>query len=157
MSVDLQKDWIELRLADLDAVLDQLPHDEVVAMGHSLGGASALALGRERDDVVDVVALECITVAGEGEGPYPVPILYFYSDVAKDMLEGPAHTEVALPDGPEDRVVYLPGSGHLGMTDLGRVTPIVTNLLDRGLDTTDSEVTLGAINEEVLAFLDQLQ
>ena len=75
----------------------------------------------------------------------------------KDMLEGPAHTEVALPDGPEDRVVYLPGSGHLGMTDLGRVTPIVTNLLDRGLDTTDSEVTLGAINEEVLAFLDQLQ
>ncbi|WP_172621867.1 hypothetical protein [Lawsonella clevelandensis] len=137
--------------------LDELPHDEVVAMGHSLGGASALALGRERDDVVDVVALECITVAGEGEGPYPVPILYFYSDVAKDMLEGPAHTEVALPDGPEDRVVYLPGSGHLGMTDLGRVTPIVTNLLDRGLDTTDSEVTLGAINEEVLAFLDQLQ
>jgi len=54
-------------------------------------------------------------------------------------------------------VVYLPGSGHLGMTDLGRVTPIVTNLLDRGLDTTDSEVTLGAVNEEVLAFLDQLQ
>lgn len=137
--------------------LDELPHDEVVAMGHSLGGASASALGRERDDVVGVVALERITVTGEGEGPYPVPILYFYSDVAKDMLEDPAHTEVALPNGPEDRVVYLPGSGHLGMTGLSRVTPIVTNLLDRGLDTADSEVTLGAINEEVLAFLDQLQ
>ena len=61
--------------------------DKIGCMGHSLGGATGIALGRERDDIDAVIDFDG-TVLGEvveikngkcvpNDTPYPVPVLVF--------------------------------------------------------------------------------
>ena len=66
-------------------------------MGHSLGGSDALGIGRTRDDVGVVIALEspflCGTVgvdSGEfvwNEETYPIPVLNIYSNSSWGHLD----------------------------------------------------------------------
>lgn len=73
-SYDAYRKWLTLRMADIDLVIDQAMRSagrpgsnaalerfdghHVGVMGHSLGGAAALSIARERPDVRAVVALE---------------------------------------------------------------------------------------------------
>lgn len=150
-----------------DSFLDASDSDEVTLMGHSLGGTAALSLGRSREDVQAVIALESpfgddITeVTAEGyefiSEPYPVPMLNIYSDATWPVLD-----EWVLYEQnwnylqSTDQIyqhVHIEGSGHLGLTDLSRATPILTNLMDGGLNTKGYEEVLEEINREILDFL----
>ncbi|MDE7286031.1 MAG: dienelactone hydrolase family protein, partial [Lachnospiraceae bacterium] len=94
------KEWMALRTADENFVLDTIlskaekgengpfrviDSEKIGLFGHSMGGASSVALGRERDDIDAVIDLEG-TMLGEYVGfengielfnqePYPVPVL----------------------------------------------------------------------------------
>jgi hypothetical protein len=64
--------------------------DHIGMMGHSLGGSAALGIGRQRDEVNAVIALEApflydIVGVEDGEfvfvdADYPTPVLNVYSD-----------------------------------------------------------------------------
>lgn len=181
--LDLE-DWSQLHEDDLIQVLDQIQEektnhpflqavnsDKVILIGHSLGGTAALNIGREREDIIAVVALESpfsgdITAVNEDNtyefinDPYPVPLLHIYSDSTWNNLEDMALYEQNwnYTNSKNDNYqnVYIEGSGHIGLTDMHRVSPVLTNLIDRGLNTEDYDTILKQINEAVLSFLDEL-
>lgn len=156
--------------------LRDLDPDRIVLSGHSLGGAAALALGRSRPEVRAVVALEApffgdITGAVGQElifepTPYPRPVLHFYSDATAEKLDSviddPAkaeeyrrNVEILRTPGTSHVNIHLQGIGHIGMTDLARESPILTNLIDGGKDKANPTDTLTRIDAETLRFLQE--
>lgn len=189
-SEDLEKtlmdleNWSQLHEDDLIQVLEQIQEeetdhpflqalnsDEVILIGHSLGGTAALNIGRKREDIVAVVAIEApfsgdITDVNEDNTyefiseAYPAPLLQIYSDSTWSDLEDSALYEQNWNyiDSENDyyQNVYIEGSGHIGLTDMHRVSPILTNLSDGGLNSEDYDIILKQINEAVLSFLNEL-
>lgn len=176
--------WLQVRIDDLGLVLDHvlreavsspstLPYalidgERVGVMGHSLGGAAALGIGRIRDDISAVVALESPVLGdiedvadGEfvwNEDPYPVPVLHLYSDSSWGHLaEWPQYAaNHALLGGTEATVVnvHLAGVGHFGLTDLALTSPPLTRLLEGHTPAMDPRSALRAVNEVTLEFVD---
>ncbi len=97
---EFSKEWMEVRTADMNFVLDTVldkgknqaeapfslvDEEKIGLFGHSMGGATAVQIGRERNDIDAVIDLEG-TMAGEyvgfengyelyNETPYPIPLL----------------------------------------------------------------------------------
>ena len=92
--------------------------------------------------------------------PYPIPMLHVYSDaiwpVIDEALLYEQNWNYLHSEDPIYRHVHIQGSGHLGRTDLTRATPILTNLMDGGLNTRDYQEVLKEINQEVLTFLNDM-
>jgi dienelactone hydrolase len=173
--------WMQVRMGDINFILDtivelaekdtsgvfqQVDTRQIGVMGHSLGGAAALGVGRQREDVLAVIALEApylFDILGVDNGefvfdnsPYPIPVLNIYSDDSWGHLaEWPQYgVNNALLSGDYDGVynVHISGIGHLALTDLVRTSPILANLLDRTLTTREGEDGLRIINQLSLAF-----
>jgi dienelactone hydrolase len=110
-SVRYYQKWLETYTADINFVIDTIlsradgDADGVYAlvdsaiigvMEHSLGGAAALAIPRQRDDIAAVIALESpflydiVGVDNDAfiwlEEVYPVPVLNIYSDSSWSYL-----------------------------------------------------------------------
>lgn len=169
------QEWMQVRSDDMNLVLDtilenagdKIDRERIVAMGHSMGGAAAATLGRERDDIKAVVLLESpymSDIIGLGEDafvwteePYPLPALNIYSDTAWGKMQGHlmyVENEKMLLSGEDKwRSVYIEGVEHLGLTDLSLVCPIATAALDGKKGEKNPREALKEINEAVLAFL----
>lgn len=146
-SFQLHKKWMEIRMGDIHLVIDAIKEnansaelpvycladpERIAVMGHSLGGSGALGIGRARDDIAAVAALEApfmYDVQGVEDGkyvfnpvPYPVPVLNVYSDTAwKSMKHWALYAVNAalLESGRADVVnAHISGIGHFGLTDL---------------------------------------
>lgn len=184
-SLRLYREWMGTRVADLDAVIDHIltqsakqsarvPYrlvdgNSVGAIGHSLGGSAALALGRARSDIDVVVALEApfmgdIDDVERGRftwnpTPYPAALLMVYSDGIWDHLdEWPQYERNVemLADPPAGVTnVHLTGVGHLGLTDLSLASPILTRILDGGPQAVPARKALKRLNRICLRFLDR--
>ena len=178
-SFDKTHEWLALRTADMNFVLDEILHNESGKMpedlsslidpdkiglsGHSLGGATAAQLGRERRDV-DAVAVLDGTMFGEevafengsavlNEHPYPVPLLNLYNDghyndaqaqgLSYDNLSASAHAVEAYD-------VVIRGSGHLNFTDLPLFSPALARIMGTG--QVDSRYCIETLNQIVLEF-----
>ncbi len=178
-SYDKSHEWLALRTADINFVLDEILHNgsgkipktvlslidpgKIGLFGHSLGGATAAQLGRERSDV-DAVAVIDGTMFGEevafvdghpvlNETPYPVPLLNLYNEdhyaearklgTAYDNLAASAHTSEAYN-------AVIRGSGHLNFTDLPLFSPILARMLGTG--QVDSRYCIETMNQIVLKF-----
>lgn len=172
-------EWLALRTADMNYVLDELLQNEdgkipksitaridpdnIGLSGHSLGGATAAQLGRERPDV-DAVAVLDGTMFGEevafedgsavlNDTPYPVPLLNLYNEshyddaqeqgLSYDNLSASAHAVEAYD-------VMIRGSGHLNFTDLPLFSPALARLLGTG--QVDSRYCIETMNRVVLEF-----
>ncbi len=176
--------WMAIRAGDINfvinTVLDQAQEDgsermyrridpsKIGVMGHSLGGAAALAVGRMRGDLGAVIALESpfmydIVGVEDGEfvftaAPYPLPVLNVYSDSSWSHLsEWPqyAANHAMLTNPPADAFnVHIGGVGHLALTDFALTSPFLTRILDGVPSTTNGRVALSRINKLVVEFFD---
>jgi len=180
-SLALYKKWMSVRMADLNFVIDTIKADssdvlyelinteKIGVMGHSLGGAAALGIGRVRSDIGAVVALEApfmhdiIGVENDEfvfeRSAYPVPVLNVYSDSSWAYLaKWPQYAEnVQLLSG-SNRDAYnlhIAGTGHLSLTDLSLASPILTRILNGHASSISTEDCLNRINEECLTFFDR--
>ncbi len=183
-SLRFYRRWLEVRIDDLDFVIDHVLREaasteratpyalvdgrRIGVMGHSLGGSAALGIGRTRDDISAVVALESPLLwdiegveAGEfvwNQNRYPVPMLHIYSDRSWGSLgEWPQYAaNHALLQETDPTVVsmHLAGVGHFGLTDLALTSPLMTRLLDGWRSTRDRRSALEAVNEVTLEFVE---
>jgi dienelactone hydrolase len=185
-SYALYQKWMEIRTGDIHFVIDRILAEadnldadtdtvyrlvdagKIGVMGHSLGGSAALGIGRVREDVQAVIALEApfltdIIGVEDGEfvfteGEYPVPVLNVYSDGIWSLLgERPQYAKnyALLSDGTLTAFnVYISGVGHLSLTDLSLSSPLLTRLIDRQASTMSASDCLKLINRISLEFFD---
>jgi dienelactone hydrolase len=167
-------EWLDLRTADMGFVLDQIrtnasgliPNevasrmdlDRIGLFGHSLGGAAAAQLGRERTDVSAVIVIDG-TMIGEEIGfengksiletkPYPVPLLNLYNE---SHYEGTEYNNMsASAIAVEAYDVVIRGAGHLNFTDLPLFSPTLARMLGTG--EVDSRYCIETMNHSVLEF-----
>lgn len=176
--------WMKIRTGDMDFVLDMILAEtenkdsdavyklvdtaKIGVMGHSMGGSAALGLGRTRDDVSAVIALESpfmCDIKGVEEGEfvfddeiYPVPVLNVYSDDGwKILADRPQYVQnyALLSDTDATAFnVYISGTGHLTLTDFALTSPILTRILNGHKSMTDTQYCLKIINKVCLEFFD---
>ena len=198
LSYPIFRDWMELRTADMNCVLNSLkaagesgelndawflPENnaetilsvlnmtdltKVGLMGHSMGGATAVQAGRERDDISAVIDLDG-TMLGEELGvengayvinqePYSVPILEFVNwEQYNDRKEYPAlgylyPNDVLLSHAEECYCVTVRDTLHMDYTDLPLLSPFLGKMLGSG--ERDCEETMTIVNGLVLGFFD---
>ena len=192
----IYRDWMALRTADMNAVLDTLkaaaesaaldeawflPEQNEAAilallhhtdlsriglMGHSMGGATAVQLGRERDDIAAVIDLDG-TMLGEflgaekgeyriNEEPYTLPLLEFVNwEQYNDRKEYPAlgyryPNDLLLEKAADAHMVTVRDTLHMDYTDLPLLSPVLGDLLGSG--ERSSEETMTIVNALVLEF-----
>lgn len=176
--------WLSIRLEDINYVLDQIVDDpdqnemfkkidtdHIILAGFSLGGSAMLEIGRDRADQIDaVIALEseffgdiqaaAFETLERNPDPYPTPVLHFYSDATWPHLkEWPVfktNAELLEAPSPQFESIHISGSGHLGLSELILISPIITNFLDDGMDTRDLEEKFKLINQSTLDYLEAL-
>lgn len=182
---EFSKEWMELRTGDMHFVLNTIlelateGEDELFArvdaehiglFGHSMGGATAVQIGRERTDIDGVIDLEG-TMAGEYVGfangyeiyndePYPIPIMDVNSRAVREdiaVLEaehvGWEYVNDYLGRNAIDyREVIFNGAGHLNFTDLPLFSPVLAGML--GVGDVDARECIENVNEIVLIFFD---
>lgn len=176
--------WLETRTGDINFVIDTILAQaenksadtvyklvdtaKIGVMGHSLGGSAALGIGRMRDDVSAVIALESPFLYDiEGvednefvftEKVYPLPVLNVYSDASwPHLAEWPQYAEnfKLLSDTEATAFnVYISGVGHLTLTDLALSSPILTRVLNQQKSPTAARYSLKIINKVCLEFFD---
>ncbi|ROR29068.1 platelet-activating factor acetylhydrolase isoform II [Mobilisporobacter senegalensis] len=178
---ELTHNWLNLRLADTNLIIDNIlskasspSSDEVFQMintekigmfGHSLGGATAAQIGRERNDIDAVIVVDG-TMIGEVTGldmekeilnntPYPIPILNLYNEEHyKDALDNSSiyANMVVTSNASAASQVVIKGSGHLNFTDLPMFSPFIANMLGTG--KVDSRYCIKTMNQIILDYFD---
>lgn len=178
---NLERQWMRLRTLDMEFVLDTIltsvadPASEGVfnridgnaigLLGHSMGGATAAEVGRERNEIDAVIVLDG-TMMGEtiaysaGEGtfdsePYPKAILNIFNEDHADQARilGSAYPNTFMHGNSDNSYqVTVKGSGHLNFTDLPLVSPLLAGLLGTG--TVDPVYCMQTTNALVLEFFD---
>lgn len=182
----LTSEWIKLRTEDVNFVIDEIQNakengmdtnedvirgihmadvDNIGMFGHSLGGATSVTIGRQREEVKAVIDLDG-TMLGEQvayengsyvfqKEPYPVPIL---------AVDTEYHHKAALENGDlyvnnkvienaiDGRETYFKGAGHMNFTDLPLFSPVLAKNLGTG--TIDEQRAIEQTNEIVGMFFD---
>jgi len=159
---------IEAKYNDADTVYKLVDKGKIGVMGHSLGGSAALGIGRMRDDVSAIIALESpfmCDIEGVKDGEfvfkdkiYSVPVLNVYSDDGWSLLANrPQYAEnYALLSGANATVfnVHISGVGHFNLTDLPLSSPFLARMFNAHKSTIDAEYCIKKINKICLEFFD---
>jgi dienelactone hydrolase len=183
-SYEYYQTWMKIRTGDISFVIDHLlaeakdPQPDPVyqridpakigVMGHSTGGSAALAMGRVRDDVDAVIALESpfmYDIVGVENGQfvftdeeYGVPVLNVYSDSAwSHLAEWPQYArnhELLSGTSAAAFNVHIRGVGHFTLTDLALSSPALTRVLNGFGAKADTDYCLRTINKVSVAFFD---
>jgi len=183
-SLRFYRKWMETRTGDINFVIDMILEraisgadgvyrlitiDTIGVIGHSLGGAAALAIPRQRDDITAVIALESpflydiVSVEDDEfvwrDEVYPVPVLNIYSDSAWSHLsEWAQYAEnfalLSTPSGTAHSL-HLPGAGHFSLTDLPLASPLLVRLLEGRAATPGYAEYVQAVNSACLDFLER--
>ncbi len=159
--------------AQIMKVLEMTDVDHIGLIGHSMGGAMSVALGRERSDIDAVVDLDG-TMLGEiveyhdgrfdgssrsfeyNREPYPVPVLDFtkasdYND-SKSAENNAYLNQPVMANAKDGRTVVVEGVGHMDFTDMPVFSPFLASLMGSG--DVDHEQVLMTMNGIVLNWFD---
>lgn len=180
-SLDYYQKWMKIRTDDINFVIDYLLSQakknsnrvyqlvdttKIGVIGHSLGGSAALGIGRIRNDVGAVVALDspfmCDIKAVRNnefvfsDAKYPVALLNVYSDRPYEHLDDwPQYAQnYTLLTSSNSNIfnVYISGVGHFDLTDLSITSPILTRFFNQKKSTTNAKDCLKLINKICLEF-----
>ena len=175
--------WMKIRMDDMNFVIDYIIHEKqnnkvgslyqridfknIGVMGHSLGGSAALGMARIRNDIKGVIALESpfmFDILGTkghafvfNPDIYPVPVLNVYSDSGWEILDKRPQYEKNIQmlegDNPQVHNLYIPGSGHLSLTDFVLTSPFLTQILDQNkISQSQAVENLKTIHQASLDF-----
>lgn len=174
-------EWMSIRMGDIGFVLDTLlaragsegvcrliDPTRIGVMGHSLGGAAALGMGRVRGDIRAVIALEAPFmydvegVTGNGflfnNAPYPVPVMNVYSDSSWNILaSSPQYAQnYAFLNDQSDTTedVHFQGAGHMTLTDLAQSMPPLCLAFGQNI-FFDVDTYTKTANEQYMRFFDR--
>ncbi len=175
--------WMKLRTDDMNFVIDTILKqsesnintmyqlintDKIGVFGHSMGGASSVWLGRERDDVSAVVNIdaplfselqynkEIDDFVASGE-VYTTPLLNIYSDDVwrqLDTISTYAANKTIAENATETYTVHFQGAKHLSLTDLPLFSPVLANILQDGKADIDTYYCIETQNKIILEFFD---
>jgi dienelactone hydrolase len=176
---DLTHDWLKLRTEDMNLVLktildnakkekvdevyQRIDSDKIGLFGHSLGGATAAVLGRERKDIDAVIVIDGTMIGEEvsfvngkavlNNDAYPVPLLNLYNE--QHYRDALADAEiypntVASAKAVDAHQVVFKGAGHLNFTDLPLFSPVLAQKLGTG--NIDSRYCIETMNGVVLNY-----
>ena len=181
MTYDLTHEWMDLRTADMNFVIDEILQnaeegdgkqvyklintEKTGVFGHSLGGAAAAQLGRDRGGIDAAIVVDG-TMIGEqigfkngqtilNEDPYPIPLLNLYNDTHYEeaMGLGMAYDNIhASANATEAYEVVIRDSGHLNFTDLPLFSPVLARMLGTG--EVDRRYCIEKMNQIVLEYFD---
>lgn len=162
---DLDDRWFTAEKENVVDVLSSIDTERIGLMGHSLGGASSVTVGRERSDIDAVVCLDG-TMLGEVKGyedgknvyydePYPVPLLDFTKDTDYNEREQyknehgyPYVNEYVAENALDCRIVSFADAEHMDFTDLPLISPFLGSMLGHG--NVNSEEMMTEVNAIVL-------
>jgi len=178
----IYKDWMTLRMIDLECVMDDFKQktlsdtseycrianaDGFIVGGHSAGGSAAYGVARERSDIIACIGLEAPfmhDILGVEDGKfifndeeYDIPLLNIYTDASYSHLRSwPEYKENAnlLDSDNEDIVnIYYKGYGHMDICDLSLSSPLLSSILDGKFTEGNASDRLKQLNEDVMKFL----
>jgi len=159
--------YIDDSKEEINDILKCVDIDKIGLMGHSLGGATAVSVGR-REDISAVIDFDG-TMLGEevglkdgeiiiNEEPYDTPILCFDSEshhgdrVIVQETGLTYSNNVILDNAKYGYSTYLEGSAHMNFTDLPLFAPLLAKNL--GMGSVDPEYCIDKVNEITLRFFD---
>ena len=161
----LDDSWYTSDKETILSVLSVTDTDKIGLLGHSMGGATSVNVGRQRSDIDAVLVLDG-TMLGEYTGiengkyiyesePYPVPILDFtkekdYIDRDKYKKENgyPYVNEYVIDNAVDGRTAVFSGAEHMDFTDLPLISPMLASVFGRG--DVNNEEFMTMINGIVL-------
>lgn len=160
--------WFVKEEADREAIeniLAMTDIEKIGLMGHSLGGAASVTVGRTREDIDAVIDLDG-TMLGEQksyengeyqyvEEPYPVPI--FSLDNEEHYFGGQEYgvlyvNSYVIQNAVDSRHEYIAGAAHMNYTDLPLFSPFLASLLGTG--TIDKTECIETMNKMILEYMD---
>lgn len=182
-TLELYKEWMKIRAHDVNFALDTMlsyasegkagafgliDRDHIGLLGHSLGGATMAAVGRQRDDIDAVIVLEG-TMLGEyiscdgdrfiyNDEPYPLPLLDVNSDslckiVAEDYSEDYQYVNFYVVEkGIDSREVTFDNAAHMNFCDLPLISPPLASLF--GVGKRGARECIETVNSMVLEYFD---
>lgn len=148
---------------ELTTVLSMINTEKIGLMGHSLGGAASVTVGRTRNDIDATIDLDG-TMLGEElryengelvfyEEAYPIPLLSISNEehhLDSTSVEALYVNNVVLENAMDSKYTYFVGSGHMNFTDLPLFSPILASFL--GVGEIDATECITTMNEIILEF-----
>lgn len=176
-SNSLNTDWVTDNSTEIINVLSITDTEKIGLMGHSMGGATAVGLGRIRDDIDAVIDLdgsmlsEIESLDGSEflyiDEPYPVPVLDFrkeddYNELEQMRLEGISEDDYiyyiadvnsyVIENANNGKSVMFKNAGHMDFTDLPMFAPSLGDMFGSG--EVDSEEFMYTVNSIILQWFD---
>ena len=160
--------WYSQQNEDIITALAMINSDKIGVMGHSLGGAAAVSVGRTRNDISAVIDLDgtmLSEVTGVVNGkdivndePYTTPLLSFdneehhFSSIEAREKDMPYANNIVHDNAVCSYRTYIPGTGHMNFTDLPMFAPPLAKMLGTG--SVDPEECMMTVNRITLEFFD---
>lgn len=179
---EITSEWMKIREADMNFVIDELENelfeqewgrlmdtDRIGLMGHSLGGATAVTVGRRADisAVIDIDGSMLGEQTGVSNGMpeingerYTTPILAIDNDEHhQSRIEAretgyPYSNNVILDNADEGFSTYFRGAAHMDLTDLPLFSPFLAGMLNTSESTVNHEECTDTLNRIILDFFD---
>ncbi len=156
----ISDETIEEELAIVLAVINT---EKIGLMGHSLGGATSVTVGRTRNDIDAAIDLDG-TMLGEElcyengelvfyEEAYPIPLLSISNEehhLDSTSVEALYVNNVVLENAIDSKYTYFVGSGHMNFTDLPLLSPPLASFL--GVGEIDATECITTMNEIILEY-----
>ena len=164
---ELPKEWFLAKDAsskeEILNILAMTDMEHIGLMGHSMGGAASVTVGRTRTDVDAVIDLDG-TMLGEQFGyqdgeydfydeAYPVPLLVVNNEphhFEGEEVQMLYVNRFVLANAVDAKYTYFKGSGHMNFTDLPLFSPVLAGML--GVGEVDAEECVVKMNQLILDY-----